>query len=494
MKLKKEEKNYLLQLLDNLKETGYTFKAISNQEIDELYEDYLDVLEKGRKTISDYEESFSEKQGLSEEITDILSDIRKIIRNYIEFIDEEDIELLEGSIKKIETLKNMAENIEIDIYAEIPPPSIKLALTFDDAVKINGLLLHLLDIGKKLEQNDGKDDFIETLEQDSIIIEKEEKLYDRDCPVDRKIIDIFEEAAGIIETYKEFIGEKKDLSCLRNSMEKIKLISTPLQEILAGHDKELKLLGLVNYLTETGKKLRHIHATMDGEEAENAIEEVLARLYRDLDRIEAERNRYSIHDESDKIGIEALELCRKITENFIEAIEGNNVTLVKESFDVILNASEFVSNYRKMHHEEKETSLPQYLIKTGKELKSIYTGNLENREKYFRIMLERLEGDRKKLEEKKKKYFASQEISGEIKEQTSFIIKPVDTNVTDIYDKAIEIINNYINFIEEDKNIKLINDSFKMALYIDYLLNETDRMVEDIQSKAPEARAVIGEA
>ena len=388
----------------------------------------------------------------------------------------------------------MAETIEIDIYADIPPPSIKLALTFDDAVKINGLLLHLLDIGNRLEQNDSKDDFIETLEQDSIIIEKEEKLYDHDCPVDRKIIDIFEKAADIIEIYKEFIEEKKDLSCLRNSIEQIKIISSPLQDILAGHDKELKLLGLVNYLTETGKKLRHIHATMDGEDAENAIEEVLTGLYRDLDKIESERNRYSIHDESDKIGIEALDLCKKITENFIEAIEGNNVTLVKDSFDIILKAGELVGNYRKIHHEEKETSLPQYLIKTGKELKSIYTSNLEDREKYFNIMLERLEVDRNKLEEKKKKYFDSHEISQEIKEQTSFIIKPVDGNVTDIYDKAIEIIDNYINFIEEDKNIKLINDSFEIALYIDYLLNETERMVEDIQSRGPKARAVIGEA
>ncbi|MEQ8169885.1 MAG: hypothetical protein ABRQ38_13415 [Candidatus Eremiobacterota bacterium] len=494
MKLKKEEKFYLLQLLDILKDTGEAFKAISNQEIDELYEDYLDVLEKGRKTISDYEETLKEQKEILEEITGLLSEVKKIIRNYIEFIDEEDIELIESSLKKLENLKSLAETIEIDIYADIPPPSIKLALTFDDAVKINGLLLHLLDIGKKLEQNDSKDDFIETLEQDSIIIEKEEKLYDCDCPVDRKIIEIFEEASDIIEIYREFIEKQKDLSCLRNAMEQIKIISTPLQQILAGHDKELKLLGLVNYLTETGKKLRHIHATMDGEEAENAIEDVLKGLYRDLDKIEAERNRYSIHDESDKIGIEALELCRKITENFIEAIEGNNVTLVKESFDIILEASELVSNYRKIHHEEKETSLPQYLIKTGKEIKSIYTSNLEDKEKYFHIMLERLEGDRKKLEEKKKKYFTDREISQEIKEQTSFIIKPVNTHITDIYDRAIEIINAYITFIEEEKNIKVINDSFKIALYIDYLLNETERMVEDIQSKAPEARAVIGEA
>jgi len=494
MQLKKEEKIYLLQLLDTLKETGVTFKAISNQEIDELYEDYLEVIEKGRKAISDYEETLKEQKELSEEIAGLLSELKKIIRHYIEFIDEEDIELLESSMKKIEHLKNMAETIEIDIYADMPPPSIKLALTFDDAVKINGLLLHLLDIGKKLEQNDSKDEFIETLEQDSIIIEKEEKLYDYDCPVDRKIIEIFEEASDTIEIYREFIEKQKDLSCLRSSMEQIKIISAPLQEILAGHDKELKLLGLVNYLTETGKKLRHIHATMDGEEAENAIEEVLTRLYRDLEKIESERNRYSIHDESDKIGIEALELCKKITENFIEAIEGNNVTLVKESFDIILKASELVSNYRKIHHEEKETSLPQYLIKTGKELKSIYTSNLEDKEKYFRIMLERLERDRKKLEEKKKKYFTGRETSQEIKEQTSFIIKPVDAHVTDIYDKAIEIINNYINFIEKDKNVKVINDSFKMALYIDYLLNETDRMVEDIQSKGPKARSIIGEA
>ncbi|MEQ8223443.1 MAG: hypothetical protein ABRQ37_14125, partial [Candidatus Eremiobacterota bacterium] len=165
MKLKKEEKIYLLQLLDTLKETGVAFKAISNQEIDELYEDYLDVIEKGRKTISDYEETLKEQKELSEEITGLLSELKKIIRNYIEFIYEEDIELLESSMKKIENLKNMAETIEIDIYADMPPPSIKLALTFDDAVKINGLLLHLLDIGKKLEQNDSKDEFIETLEQ-----------------------------------------------------------------------------------------------------------------------------------------------------------------------------------------------------------------------------------------------------------------------------------------------------------------------------------------
>lgn len=494
MKLKKEEKIYLLQLLDTLRETGGKFKAISNQEIDELYEDYLDVLEKGRQTISDYEETFREKKDLSEEITIILSDLRKIIRSYIEFIDEEDIELLESSLEKIETLKNIAETIEIDIYAEIPPPSIKLALTFDDAVKINGLMLHLLDIGKKLEHNDRKDEFIDTLEQDYLLIEKEETLYDPDCPVDGKIIDIFKQSTDIIEIYREFIEEETDLSYLRNSMEQIKIISAPLQEILAGHDKELKLLGLVNYLMETGKKLRHIHATMDGEEAEHAIEEVLTGLHKDLNKIESERNRYSIHDESDKIGIEALELCRQITENFIEAIEGNNVTLVKDSFDIILKASELVGNYRKIHHEEKEMSLPQYLIKTGKELKSIYVSNLEDMDKYFHVMLERLEEDRKKLEEKKKKYFDSRGISQEIKEQTSFIIKPVNTNMGEIYDKAIEIIDNYIKFIEKDKHIKLINDSFKMAIYIDYMLNETDRMVEDIQSKGPKGRAVIGEA
>ena len=62
MKLRKEEKISLLQVVDKLIEVGRKFKAISNQEIDEIYEDYLDLLEGGSKGLLEYLEIYKERK------------------------------------------------------------------------------------------------------------------------------------------------------------------------------------------------------------------------------------------------------------------------------------------------------------------------------------------------------------------------------------------------------------------------------------------------
>ncbi|HPZ08701.1 MAG TPA: hypothetical protein PL110_11345, partial [Candidatus Eremiobacteraeota bacterium] len=282
MKLRKEEKISLLQVVDKLIEVGRKFKAISNQEIDEIYEDYLDLLEGGSKGLLEYLEIYKERKSASEKIIRMIEQIREIIGNYFEFIDDEDGDSLEASLELLKDLRKKSEEIEIDIFADLPPPSIKLALTFDDSVKINGLILHLLDLGKKLDEEFDKEndplrkdnlrnEFLNILKNDTDLIEKEEKLYDRECPVDIKMIHILEETLQVIEGYKSFIEGQQDINTVRGLMDQLKRTSSPLQEILAGHDKELKLLGLVNYLMDTGKKLKIIHKTMDGEEAEGAI-------------------------------------------------------------------------------------------------------------------------------------------------------------------------------------------------------------------------------
>lgn len=506
MNLKRREKIELLNFLNKLSEIGLKFKAIYNEELDELYEEYLDGMDGESGNFSEYEEKYKEDEN-GEEILHLFEDCREIVKKIFSFVDKEDIDLLETSMGLIQALKENIQKREIDIFAEIPALSLKTVLSFDDAIKLNGLVMHLMAIGKKLEnefekeEDKGKKDIIakeclSVLKKDEDILRMEIDNSDSMCPVDLKMLHIYNQALEVVNNYIACIKGEENSAVLDFSIEELKRNFIPLQEMLAGYDKELKLVGLINYLLETGGKLKHIHATMDGEEAEKAIDKLYKFLEDDLKKLEGERNRYSIHDSSEHMAIEALTLCREVVEHYMEAIESNDIGPVNESYSSVMKAGEMVNKYRETREKSRETGIAQYLIKAGKDLKILYKSKLEKNDIELRMenMLQQFLKDLEKMEKEKKKYFKVEEEDENAVIETAFALQPVDNNMAKIYDKGIEALNNYVEFIEENRDISLIDNAFRDATYIAYMLEETNSMVDDMQGSSTQAGTILGEA
>ena len=318
------------------------------------------------------------------------------------------------------------------------------------------------------------------------------------CPSDAKMLPLFEQALDIIESFKDFVDGKGELDNINFLIEELSRAIAPLEEMLAGYGKELRLVGLVNYIKNTGEKLIHTHANMDGEEAENVIDEIYNFLEDDLQRIEGERNTYSIHGESEKIAIKILEYSREIVESYMEAIDGNDITPVKDAQDTLMAAVELLDDYQAVRRESRETGLAQYLIKAGKNIKIISSSDMKESEIESRLegMLEKLLKDLQKMEENKKAYFVVDEEDAEDARQASFALKPVEQNMREVFDRSIEVINNYIEFIDGEREPELIKKSFKVALYIASILEETGHTIEDMQAASTQesGSSIIGEA
>jgi len=509
MKLKRQEKNELLKLLADLMDLNNKFRGIYNEEIEEIYEEHLDYLE----ALSGRLEAVKEKCEEDNERKDFLEFLEKCqdtIKTYFLFTEEEDLEFLDGSLKDLQDFKNNLDEAEIDIYLDLPLLSFRNILSFDDAIKLKGLAIHLQKTGERIEKEYDKENdedsrrrtsalFLRNLKNDANMLKREIEKCDPCCPVDIKVLPLYEQALAMVVRFEDFLEGKDNLENINFALEDFSKSLVSLEEMLAGYNKELKLVGLVHYIRDTGEKLKTIHATMDGEEAEKAIEEVYNFLEDDIQRIESERNTYSIYGEGDKIGIDILEHCREIIESYLEGIEGNDITPVKESAHKLMEVLELVENYQTLQRQSRETGLAQYLIKVGKNLKVIQSSELGENEKEerFEAMLEKLLKDLTKVEEDKKNYFKSHGDDGEEALHASFALKPVEENMKDMFDRSIDVINNYMEFIEGERDTALINESFKISAYIASILEETGQMVDDMQGSISQdtgTSSIIGEA
>ena len=155
MKLKRQDKNDMVAILFDLIELGEKFEGIYNEEIeDEMYEEYLEPLEETGNSLKEMEERY-EKEGLEENL-DFIEEIQEIVKNYFLFAEEEVEEVLEKSLERLQSLKERVEKVEIDIYSDIPALPYRSVLSFEDAIKLKGLVIHLQKISERLEKQFSK--------------------------------------------------------------------------------------------------------------------------------------------------------------------------------------------------------------------------------------------------------------------------------------------------------------------------------------------------
>ena len=493
MALDKEEKEEFLKLLGELIETGRIFEKIHNGEMEEKYDNYLERLEELSDKIVDYEEKYKDGEG-EDEFLEVLTRTRRTIENYFLFFEEEDSDLLDDAADLLEDLKIMFEDyctdtqIFIDLPSIIPPLPLKIALSFDEAVHFNGLIKYFMDLGENLGSKKSRalsGYNLGLLNNSEGNIKSEVKLLNPDCPVDKIKLDIYDKALEVIDIYKGFIREKTSSEDLAPSLNNLKKFLPDLQELLAGYDKELKLMGLMGYLMDTGNKLNDI---CNGVLNEDEGERLKGRIYRflrdDLKKIEVEKERY-YKSMGGKFALEILELCRKMVENYIELIENEELSLLDENQLLIEKATYLFEEMQREQNEEQDGGLIVFLINRGKDLRAISSGNMteEEKEGHFEVILRNLYRAIDKIEENKKEYEKPEEQGEEDVSSAVFALRPIDEKMKEIFMGSMEIVNNYIDFIEKERNKELIVKSFKIGAYLFSILEETDDMVMSFQKE-----------
>ncbi|HPZ08541.1 MAG TPA: hypothetical protein PL110_10540 [Candidatus Eremiobacteraeota bacterium] len=522
MKLGKQAKTYLANLLLSLLDLSKELKEITIEKIevderykklykqydqekettdtneqDDTYDKYTDFLYDEINNILLYEQYYKYIDE-TEEAMAIFKKCQDIIKNFLECIEKKDRNLLQISIDDIEKIRPEIKESEIDIFLDLPTITFKTILSFDDAVKLNGLITNLITIGKKLESEYEKENqiikespviisIISMLENNEIILKKEKESCDLDCPVDIKMMDVYKQSLKIINIYKDFIKGEKDLQLIKFSLVLLTALSDSLKEILGDNDKEIKLVGLINYLINIGNKLKHLYKNIDKEDFFIYTDEILDYLQEDQQNIELEISLYSGENKNDEIALEALELSGEVVENYIEIIEENNINIIESTFDTLKEAYLLVESYQNIQRKSREMGLASYLIKIGKNLKTLCTSSLQKDtlEKELEIIHKILFREQEKIEERREKYLSRDiEQEEDVSDIDSFL-DPMETNMGEIYYLAMDIIDNYINFIEEDRNLDLINDSFKLATHIACLSEETEQMVNYLKIALP---------
>jgi len=383
--LTNDDRAGLIDLLICLIETGNQLKK---SDFDEGVEDCLARVEEFDKRLMVYLDRYRDE--LQGDLQKKIDKINDMIENYFFFLKEDqDMELLQDTLEILQDLKTDFEELEDNIS----PLPLRMALSLDEVLKINGLIKYLIDLDSELKGKRAiKGDYhFRMLRNSEDIIKEAISLSVPDCPVDMVKLDIYRNALSVVDNYKSFVKGEKELKEIP-SLEKLKEILPSIQEILAGYDKELKLIGLIDYLINTGQQIKDIYENMVEEDAERFKGRIYRFLKDDLKRIAAEKERYDKRYEVEKFALDALELCKEVVENYIKAIEANDPVIITEVQDNIMKAAGFVQKFKLAQQDTSETGLLQYLINTGRDLRDLMGRNMEEDEKedYFEQILHNL--------------------------------------------------------------------------------------------------------
>jgi len=396
-------------------------------------------------------------------------------------------------------------------YADVSHSSLKLVLNFKEVITVNELVLQLLEVGRILENQfvsetdeDKKkiitEQILFVLKNDREIINKEISLYDPECPVDDIKIRIYQQGLAIIDTFEKYINGEIEKELIRTLIEELYKTMEQMHEILDKYSSELKILAIASTLLDTGWNIRGIVSVNDEDINEKKIDkDKLTEFLEDcIKKIDIEKKNLS--HSADKLLIDAIDFNDKAVKSYIEALKEDevNIVIIDTGLDNIRKSVEKITEYQGKLYKSKKLGIGEYLVAFGKEIKLAIKLNEESSkelEKYFSKVLENLMADKKSMEEKKKSYITKNDEYGkELIEDASSPVKPVNDIMIEVYDKSVDVINNYISFIKGDRNIDLINDALKLSIYINYLLDESDKMVKDLQSMLPHKQTVIGEA